>query len=122
MSNTTSTKMTYGKALDFVLNTCDLPTDVAERLTALQASIAKKNSAVRKPTAKQVANGEFKQDILDFMVEGRIYSCAEIAKECPALVENGISSARTSALLTQLADAGLLTKTVEKRKNYYSLA
>lgn len=116
----TNTKMTYGKALTYVFENCDLPTEVREKLEALSASIAKKNSAERKPTAKQIENAGVKSAIVEWMTDGRIYTCAEVAKECPACED--LSSARVSALLTQLAESGLLTKAVEKRKNYYSLA
>lgn len=113
-------KMTYGKALSYVFDNCPLPTDVREKLEALSASIAKKNSAERKPTAKQIENAGVKSAIVEWMTDSRIYTCAEVTKECPAC--EGLSSARVSALLTQLADSGVLIKTVEKRKNYYSLA
>jgi hypothetical protein len=112
--------MTYGKALTYVFENCDLPTEVREKLEALSASIAKKNSAERKPTAKQIENAGVKSAIVEWMTEGCIYSCAEVAKECPACED--LSSARVSALLTQLTESGLLNKVVEKRKNYYSLA
>lgn len=115
-------KMTYVKALSYVFDHCDLPADVAEKLTALSASIAKKNSAERKPTAKQRANADIKTAIADWMVEGRVYTSAEVAKECPACVDGEISANRVSALLPQMVEAGILVKTVEKRKNFYSLA
>ena len=35
---------------------------------------------------------------------------------------SGMSINRVSALLTQLRDAGSLNLTIDKRKNYYSLA
>lgn len=115
-------KMTYVKAIEYALTHADLPTEVADKLTALRESIAKKNAAERKPTTKQKENAAYKQDILDFMVEGHIYTAAEIAKSVPSIVEGGISVNRVSPMLTQMAESGLLTKTVEKRKNYYSLA
>ena len=45
-----------------------------------------------------------------------------MTKGCPACVEADLSTNRVSALLTQLVSAGSLTKTVEKRKAFYSLA
>ena len=115
-------KMTYGKALAYVTEKCDLPADVAERLTALAASIAKKNSAERKPTAKQRENVGIKDEIVAWLDEGRIYTAAEIAKECPYCSEHDISTARVSALLAQMRTDGRIVVTTEKRKNYYSLA
>ena len=47
------TKMTNVKAIEFVLTNCNVPADVAEKLTAMKASFEKKSSAERKPTPTQ---------------------------------------------------------------------
>ena len=109
-------KMTYGKALDFVLTKCDLPTEVADKLTALSASIAKKNSAERKPTKTQIENAHIKDAIADFMQDGVIYTAAEVAKGLE------ISSSKASSLLAQMRADGRVVVTTEKRKNFYTLA
>ena len=114
--DTMTDKMTYGKALAYVLENCNVPADVKERLTALSASLAKKNSAERKPTKTQVENVSVKDAIAAFMQDGVVYTAAEIAKG----VE--ISSAKASALLTQMRTDGRVVVTTEKRKNYYTLA
>ena len=80
-----------------------------------------KKSGERKPTAKQIANEGYKENILAFMEPGRMYLAAEIAKECPETVENGVSVGTVSALLTQLFKAERIVRTTEKGKNYYSL-
>lgn len=80
----------------------------------------KKNSAERKPTAKQVENAGIKDAIVAWMEPGTLYACADVAKTCPAC--EGISTNRVSALLTQLGKDGLLTVTEDKRKHFYSLA
>jgi hypothetical protein len=82
----------------------------------------KKNTAERKPTAKQVENAGFKSDILDWMEDGVQYACADIAKGVPALVDAGISANRVTAMLTQLVNDGKVVRTVDKRKSFYSLA
>ena len=82
----------------------------------------KKNTAERKPTAKQVANEGYKQNILNWMEPDHLYLAAEIAKGCPAIVENGVTAGTVTALLTQLYKAGTIVRTEDKRKNYYSLA
>ncbi len=118
----TNEKMTYGKALSYVLTSCDLPSEVAEKLTALSASIAKKNSAERKPTAKQKEGASIKEAIVEWMEHGHLYSAAEIAKECPICADGAVSSTRVAALLKQAFECGQVVITTEKRKNYYSLA
>ncbi len=82
----------------------------------------KKNSAERKPTAKQVENAGFKADIVAYMEQSVLYTSADIAKSVPALVVAGISANRVTAMLTQLVNDGTVVRTVDKRKSFYSLA
>ena len=82
----------------------------------------RKNTAERKPTPKQVENAGYRDAILEWMERGVQYSCADIAKGCPAIVENGISVNRVTPMLTALVGMGKVVKTIEKRKSYYSLA
>ena len=82
----------------------------------------RKNTAERKPTAKQVANEGYKQNILDWMEPDRLYLAAEIVKGVPEIVADGVTAGTVTALLTQLYKAGSLTRTEDKRKNYYALA
>ena len=60
------TKMTYVKALEIAIANIG-EGEVADKLEALKASIAKKNGAERKPTATQTANEGFKVAILEAM-------------------------------------------------------
>ena len=82
----------------------------------------KKNSAERKPTARQTENAGFKGDILDWMTAGESYALADIHKGVPSIVAAGISPSRVTAMLTQLVNDGAVVRTVDKRKSYYSLA
>lgn len=82
----------------------------------------KKNSAERKPTAKQVENAGFKADIVGWMEQGQQYVVADIVKGVPSIVAAGISANRVTAMMTQLVNDGSVVKTVDKRKSYYSLA
>lgn len=80
-----------------------------------------KKSGERKPTAKQIANEGYKENILAFMEPGRMYLAAEIAKGCPETVDNGVTVGTVTALLTQLFKAERINRVMEKGKNYYSL-
>ena len=51
-----SEKMTNRKALDYVLENCDLPSDVSEKLSAMLVALDKKSGGTRKPTANQIAS------------------------------------------------------------------
>ena len=82
----------------------------------------KKNSAERKPTAKQTENAGFKADILAWMEPNTQYLSADITKGVPSIVAAGISGNRVTAMLTQLVNDGAVIRTEDKRKNFYSLA
>ena len=96
--------------------------DLAEFIDGRIAQTVKKNSAERKPTAKQLENDLFKGDILAWMTPETVYSAGDVLKGVPSIIASGMSINRVSALMTQLADSGAVVKTVEKRKNYYTLA
>ena len=80
----------------------------------------RKNSAERKPTAKQTENAGIKTTILGWMEPDVQYVAADVVKNCPAC--EGLSAQRVSAMLTQLVNDGAIVKVVDKRKSFYSLA
>lgn len=83
--------------------------------------LARKNTTStgeKKMSAVQKANEELKASIYDEMEENRLYTVTEMTKELPCC-EN-LSTSKVSAMVTQMKDAGLVAKTVEKRKAYYS--
>ena len=82
--------------------------------------LAKKNSAEKKPTAQQVANDGIKQAIIDGMEDNRLYTVTELQKSIPECAE--LSNQRVSALLRQMKDDGLVVRTEDKRKAYFSKA
>lgn len=80
----------------------------------------RKNSSEKKPTAQQVANDKIKQAILDGMETNRLYTITEIQKNIAECSE--LSNQRVSALVRQLKDEGLVVRTEDKRKAYFSKA
>lgn len=82
--------------------------------------LAKKNSAEKKPTAVQVANEGIKGDIVAGMEQGKQYTITDLMKSIPACAE--LSNQRVSALVRQLVTDGVVVRTEEKRKAYFSLA
>lgn len=111
-------KMTNSKALAFVLGMEGIPTDVREKLVNIKASIDKKNSAERKPTATQTENVGLKSAILVGMASGKAYTIGDLMKEIPALAD--LTNQRVSALVRQLKDEGLVTREEIKRKAYFT--
>lgn len=82
--------------------------------------LEKKNSADKKPTAQQEANKGIKSAILNGLNENQMYTVTEIQKNVPECAE--LSNQRVSALCRQMVADGLLIRTEEKRKAYFSLA
>jgi hypothetical protein len=82
----------------------------------------KKNTAERKPTAKQVENAGFKSDILAWMEPATQYAAADVVKGVPSIVAAGLYANRVTAMLTQLVNDGSLIRAEDKRKSFYSLA
>ena len=111
-------KMTNSKALAFVLGMEGIPSDVREKLVNIKASIDKKNSAERKPTATQTENVGLKSAILVGMASGKAYTIGDLMKEIPALAD--LTNQRVSALVRQLKDDGLVTREEIKRKAYFT--
>ena len=125
-------KLTYVAALSFAIDYLDeaIATSgcadwdeearqVIEKLTALKAQTEKRNSADRKPTAKQMANADLAQHVV------------EVLRNAPdPLTVNEIMArdAELSALSNQKVSAlnrclgAQVIKTVDKRVSKFSLA
>ena len=87
----------------------------------------KKNSANRKPTAKEIAKREADADlriaIVDEMEVGKMYSAGEMIKALPTLTAvPDLSAAKVSYLMRDLIKDGSVEKVVEKRHTFYRLA
>lgn len=122
---TTSTrKPTKRDRFNALLNIEAVKAD-AELVEFIEHEIAlldKKNTAERKPTARQNENEGFKADILAWFEPDTLYCAADVVKGVPSIVAAGLSVNRVSPMLKALAEEGKLTCTVDKRKNFYSLA
>lgn len=79
--------------------------------------LAKKNSAERKPTAKQNENASVKSAILDELEDNRLYTISEMIKELPSCAD--FTNQRVSALVRQLVADGKVERIEEKRKAYF---
>lgn len=114
-------KMTNRKALSYVLENCEIPTEVADKLTAMIAALDKKSTAERKPTAKQAENEVVRAALVEFIndnMEGDGFTCADLIKVCPAV--EGKSNQYVSAILRQAVQADELSKGSVKRRTYFA--
>lgn len=114
-------KMTNRKALSYALENCDLPEDVREKFAAMIAALDKKNTAERKPTAKQTENEAVRAALVEFInenFEGDGFTCGDLLKVCPAV--EGRSNQYVSAILSQAVKAGEVSKGSVKRRTYFA--
>lgn len=76
-----------------------------------------KKNASRKPTKAQEENAIIKEQIVEFLKSGNAHTVGEIQKAV------GLeSNQKTSALVRQLKEVGLVVRKEEKGKAYFSLA
>jgi hypothetical protein len=113
-------KMTNKGALQFVLDTYDVPAEVAEKLKSMVAQLEKKSGAERKPTARQVENTKVKEKIASQMEPNVLYTVGEMLKKFDTTED--MTSQRLTALLCQMEEDGLVEKTKDKGKSLFSLA
>ena len=111
-----SEKVTYLSAVEYAIeNLPEAPADVVERLTALRESLHKRATAERKPTKAQIASAEARDSIPSALELGKLYTATEVGKLF------GQSSQWAAPKLNALVEQGVVAKTVDKRKTYYSL-
>ena len=115
----TTKKMTKREMFEQIKSHLTDPAEVAFVEHELEL-LAKKNSGEKKPTAQQVENDNIKTAIAEGMTPNRLYTVTEIQKEIPECAE--LSNQRVSALLRQMKDDGIITRTEDKRKAYFSIA
>lgn len=119
-----NTKMTYATALDMVLAIDEVKAndELTEKLIALKESVSKKStSKSNKPNAKQKANEEIKEKIMEilFAEPTRLFTISEI---CKAYTDEELSNQKVSSLVRQLVAEDKVKRTEDKRKAYFSIA
>ena len=119
-----NTKMTYATALDMVLAIDEVKAndELVEKLIALKESVSKKStSKSNKPTAKQKANEEIKEKLMEilFAEPTRLFTISEI---CKLYTDEELSNQKVSSLVRQLVAEDKVKRTEDKRKAYFSIA
>ena len=108
--------ITYVDALTVAI---DLVNDeeVAEKLSALRTQIAKKKGS-SKPTKTQIENESIKEKIADVLAraDGGM-TVGEIVK----VIDGEYTSAKITALLTQMRNAEIVERVMDKKVARYSL-
>ena len=104
----------YGVIIDKVKN---MLTEEELKFLKDRAELHAKKNANRKPTKAQEENEAIKEQIVEFLKNGNAYTVGEIQKAV------GLeSNQKTSALVRQLKESGIVVRKEEKGKAYFSLA
>ena len=109
-------RMTNKKALEYVIENCDLPTEIMEKFEKMRDSASRKTSSgTKKPTATQIANETRKEVIMEILGESiEPLTATDIMKIYDNRIEDEEmklnSNQRTSALLKQLVEEGKAVK------------
>ena len=126
MGNVVTGRMTNKKALEYVIENCDLPTEIMEKFEKMRDSASRKTSSgTKKPTATQIANETRKEQIMEILNESiEPLTATDIMKLHDNKVEDEEmklnSNQRTSALLKQLIEEGEVVKEKTGNKTLFS--
>ena len=90
---------------------------INHELELLEKKNASKSSA---ETKTQKENAGIKENLLNEMEQGKKYTISDMLKELPCCKE--LTNQKVSALVRQLVADGILVRTEEKRKAYFSKA
>lgn len=112
----TEKKMTYVDALTFAIENGNLPTEVANKLDALRTQQVKRNTAEKKPTAKQVANEVLAEQVFEILQPVTISDILATGR-----TDNSVSNQKASALVKMLVDAGRVERITDKRRAYFKV-
>lgn len=111
-------KLTNTKALDYVLENCDIPNDVREKLENIKGSYARKRTNT-KPTATQEANALLVETIYEAMEDNVEYTVSEIISKVDEL--HGMSTQKVAPLMKTLVATGRAEKTEGRKTTYRKL-
>ena len=114
------TKMTKREMFAQILSHLTDEAEIAFVEHEIELLVKKAGAKSGKATATQVANEAIKADILTFMEGAGALTIAEITVGVEALAD--ASNQKVSALMKQLVDAGMVVKSFEKRKAFFTKA
>lgn len=116
----TEKKMTYVDALTFAIENGNLPAEVANKLDTLRTQQVKRNSAEKKPTAKQVANLTLADKFYEVIAKAdKPVTVSEIIELVDS--EENFSNQKASSIVKKLVDADRVERIVDKRKAYFKV-
>ena len=94
--------------------------DMLDKLDTMKARFATKSGQVRKPTANQLQNKEFKAAIVAALTElDKPVTIKELVAACPAIKD--LTNQKVNRLLIDLRDGGQVSRSYLKKVAYFGL-
>lgn len=121
MNATKTNKMTHKQFYQSIMDKYPLTEEERTFIEGRIEQLEKKNSTVKKPTDKQVANDGIKASVLSFLSEhkDKKYTITQLTKEVPGLPAE-ISNQRMTSLVSAMVRAEEVDRVVEKRVSYFT--
>ena len=116
---TNEKKITNKGALQYVLDNCEIPTDVRAKIEILLHQQENKSRGSGKPTATQTENARLIEVIADTLPKGEAFTISDITKTIPEL--NGFTPQKVGPMLKKLVETGRATRDTNKGKAYYTM-
>ena len=108
--------ITYTEALDAVINGSEITDEIIDKLSALKASLEKRNAnRSSKPTKAQLAKDSQREQIVEFLGENPNATCAEVAEAL------GFTLHSATGLLMTLRKRHLVRRDYQGKTPVYSL-
>jgi predicted Rossmann fold nucleotide-binding protein DprA/Smf involved in DNA uptake len=114
-------KMTSKKALVYVVENCELPDEIREKLQKMLESLDKKNGN-KKDSAKKEENEKLKESIVDLIAQTTDENGLSATTILKLLNNENLTVQKITALLTQLKDEGKVKRNVVKGKSMFKIA
>ena len=116
----TTKKMTSKVALDYVLNNCEVPTEIKEKLTAMREALDRKNAnGEKKLTPTQIENLAHKE-ILEAYLSNEPATISYFIKTIPDF--EGMTPQKLSPIMNKLVEEGKAVKSTIKGRSYFAKA
>lgn len=114
----TTKKITSKMALDYVMQNCELPTDIAEKLAVMREALDRKNAnGEKKLTPVQEENLKLKEIVLaNLSTEPETIS--DLTKRVAEL--NGLTPQKISPIINSLVDEGKAVKSTVKGRSHFN--
>ena len=112
-------KMTNKLALTYVLENCELPQEVKEKLENMIVQLEKKSASPKKETKAQRENKELCEIALGTLSYDSPKTASDVLKQTEKFKEMELSTQKVSSLLKMLVDSDKAIRMVDKGRAYF---